>query len=169
MSCRLSLAVSEMMLSSNATRIPPSSGSSAPSVRSTASSARQMPAIAPSRACSWRRTLRMSAELSADTSVAVFTYPDPSSMSKYLSPNPHRSPRVCSATRSARSCASVLSVGANSWIVSSVLMTLRNTVQSALPKGMATREPLPSRSTSNITSDRNTLIFPLSISLIIAS
>ena len=60
-------------------------------------------------------------------------------------------------------------VGANSWIVSSVLMTFLNTVQSWRPKGMETRPPLPSRSVSNITSERNTRIFPLSISDIIAS
>ena len=84
-------------------------------------------------------------------------------------PKPHRSPSVCRATLNARACASVLSVGANSWIVSSVLMTFLNTVQSALPKGMDTRPPLPSRSTSNITSLKKTRIFPLSISDIIAS
>ena len=84
-------------------------------------------------------------------------------------PNPQRSPSVCSATLNARACASVRRVGANSWIVSSVDMTFLNTVQSALPNGMETREPLPSLSTSNITSERNTRIFPLSISLIIAS
>ena len=48
-------------------------------------------------------------------------------------------------------------------------MTFLNTVQSALPKGMDTRPPLPSRSTSNITSLKKTRIFPLSISDIIAS
>lgn len=84
-------------------------------------------------------------------------------------PKPHRSPSVRSATLNARACASVRSVGANSLIVSSVLMTFRNTVQSALPNGIDTRPPLPSRSVSNITSERNTRIFPLSISLIIAS
>ncbi|WP_419052813.1 hypothetical protein [Collinsella stercoris] len=84
-------------------------------------------------------------------------------------PKPHRSPSVRSATLNARACASVRSVGANSCIVSSVLMTFLNTVQSWRPKGMETRPPLPSRSTSNITSERNTRILPLSISLIIAS
>ena len=48
-------------------------------------------------------------------------------------------------------------------------MTFLNTVQSPLPKGMETLPPLPSRSTSNMTSERNTRIFPLSISDIIAS
>lgn len=84
-------------------------------------------------------------------------------------PKPQRSPSVCSATLNARACASVRSVGTNSWMVSSVLMTLLNTVQSWRPNGMETRPPLPSRSVSNITSERNTRIFPLSISLIIAS
>lgn len=84
-------------------------------------------------------------------------------------PNPQRSPSVCSATRNARACASVRSVGANSWIVSSVDMTFLNTVQSWRPKGMETLPPFPSRSTSNITSERNTRILPLSVSDIIVS
>ena len=75
MSWRFSSVVSVMMLSSNVTRTRPSSGSPTPSLRSAAMSARQMPAIAPSSARSCRRMLRISAELSADTSVAVFTYP----------------------------------------------------------------------------------------------
>ena len=84
-------------------------------------------------------------------------------------PKPHRSPSVCKATRNARACASVRKAGANSCIVSSVDITFLNTVQSPLPNGIDTSAPLPSRSTSNITSERNTRIFPLSISLIIAS
>lgn len=84
-------------------------------------------------------------------------------------PNPHRSLSVCKATLNARACASVRSVGASSWIVSSVLMTFQNTVQSCRPKEIDTHPPFPSRSTSNITSERNTRILPLSISLIIAS
>ena len=75
MSWRFSADVSVMMLSSNVTRTAPSSGSPSPSVRSVASSAWQIPAIAPSSACSWRRMLRISALLSADTSVAVRRYP----------------------------------------------------------------------------------------------
>ncbi len=58
-------------------------------------------------------------------------------------PNPQRSPSVCRATLNARAWPSVLSAGANSWIVSSVLMTFLNTVQSALPNGMDTRPALP--------------------------
>lgn len=66
-------------------------------------------------------------------------------------------------------CASVRSAGANSWIVSSVLMTLRNTVQSPLPKGMGTRLPSFVLSWSNITSERKTRILPASISFMSAS
>ena len=73
MSWRFSAVVSVMMLSSNATRTSPSSGSSTPSPRSAAMSARQIPAMTPSSARSCRRMFLMSAELSADTSVAVFT------------------------------------------------------------------------------------------------
>lgn len=47
--------------------------------------------------------------------------------------------------------------------------TLRNTVRLTLPKGMETRPSFSLRSTSNIVSERNTCILPLSISLIIAS
>lgn len=57
-----------------------------------------------------------------------------------------------------------LSAGANSWTMSSVLMTFLNTVQSFLPNGMETRLPLPSVPLSNITSLRNTRILPASIS-----
>ena len=78
------------------TRTSLSSGSSTPSERDAAITALQMPAIAPSSACSCRRMLRMSAELSAETSVAVFTYPAPSK-SKYPRPKPVRSPSICSA------------------------------------------------------------------------
>lgn len=75
-------------------------------------------------------------------------------------PSPHRSPSTCNASREARLWASVCSAGANSWIVSSVLITLRNTVQSPLPKGMGTRLPDVSFFWSNITSERNTHILP---------
>lgn len=75
MPCFFSVAVSAMMLSSNVARISPSSGSSTPVLRSAASSAQQIPAIAPSNAHSCRRTFLISAELSAGTSVVVFTYP----------------------------------------------------------------------------------------------
>ena len=54
MSCFFSAAVSEMMLSSNVTRTELSSGRFSRRYHSVASSARQMPAAAPSRACSWR-------------------------------------------------------------------------------------------------------------------
>lgn len=48
----------------------------------------------------------------------------------------------------------------------SVLITFLNTVKFCRPNGIETLPPLPSRSTSNIASERNALIFPLSISLI---
>lgn len=73
MSWRFSAVVSVMMLLSNVMRTNPSSGGPTPRLRSVVSSAQQMPAIAPSGACSCRRMMRMSAELSAGTSVAVFT------------------------------------------------------------------------------------------------
>ena len=65
--------------------------------------------------------------------------------------------------RKASLCEEVRSAGANSWIVSSVDMTLRKTVQSDLPKGMEmVLSPLFSR--SNSTSERNTRILETSIS-----
>ena len=53
--------------------------------------------------------------------------------------------------------------------MSSVLITLRKTVQSDLPKGMETRLPLPSDSLSKRTSERKMRIFETSTSLIRAS
>lgn len=50
-----------------------------------------------------------------------------------------------------------------------VLMTFLNTVQSWRPNGIDTRPFFPPRSTPNITSERNTHTFLLSISDIIAS
>ena len=79
MSCCFSAPVSVMMLSSKVTRASPSSGSSSvPSERLAATTVWHIPVIALSSACSCRRMLRMRAELSLDTSVAVFTYPAPS-------------------------------------------------------------------------------------------
>ena len=48
-------------------------------------------------------------------------------------------------------------------------MTIRNTVQSPLPKGMGTRLPSFVLSWSNITSERKTRILPASISFMSAS
>lgn len=50
-------------------------------------------------------------------------------------------PMGLSQARRTRLWASVRGAGANSVIVSSLLITLRNTVQSPLPKGMGTRLP----------------------------
>lgn len=76
MSCCFSAPVSVMMLSSKVTRT--SGSSSVPSERLAATTARHIPVNALSSSCSCRRMLRMRAELSLDTSVAVFTYPAPS-------------------------------------------------------------------------------------------
>ena len=81
MSWALSAAVSVMMLSSKDTATFPSSGSASPNVRAQCSTARLMPASDTSNACSCLATLRMSALLSLDTSVAVLTYPRDSSRS----------------------------------------------------------------------------------------
>ena len=51
-------------------------------------------------------------------------------------------------------------------MVPSVLMTLRNTVQSPLPKGMGARLPSAVLEVSNITSERNTFIFDTPTSFI---
>ena len=53
-----------------------------PNPRDTAMTALAMPVMAPSSAFSCLRMLRISAELSEDTSVAVRTYPRVSSKSK---------------------------------------------------------------------------------------
>ena len=71
-----------MMLSSNMTRMSPSPGMLSPNARDTCITALAMPVKAPCRAFSCLRMFLMSAELSLDTSVAVFTYPRESSMSK---------------------------------------------------------------------------------------
>ena len=81
MAKRFSAAVSVMMLSSKDTATFPSSGSASPNVRAQCSTARLMPASDTSNACSCLATLRMSALLSLDTSVAVLTYPRDSSRS----------------------------------------------------------------------------------------
>ncbi len=73
MSYRFSVVMPAMMLSSEVTRIPPSSGSwSTWAGQSIETQAQQMPAIAPSRACSYQHIFLIRAELSADTPVAVF-------------------------------------------------------------------------------------------------
>ena len=75
MSCFFSAVVSCTIESSKSTPTSPSSGRSSPNVLAQASSARLTPQIAPCMAFSFLRMLRMSAELSLETSVAVFTYP----------------------------------------------------------------------------------------------
>ena len=82
MSCSFSAAVSWMMESSNCMRVSPSLGMDSPKPRDACMTALAMETIAPSRLFSCLLMFRMSAELSLDTSVAVFTYPRDSFMSK---------------------------------------------------------------------------------------